>query len=140
VRWRLRRLAAPASPAEVPTAVYSDLCWLLAPDSSDQVVLAQVLITADRLVLRGEPTTRWYPTEQDVGRVAQIDVRTPDVELLCVETGNTLGWTRLRFATDDQARTFVAQLAEGYRRAVGESFPPSWMIIHPAGRRAGDEG
>lgn len=139
MRWRLRHLAVSASPEEAPATLYSELCWLVAPDSSEQVVLAEVLITADRLMLCGTPPNTWYPTEQDLGRVAQIDVQTPDVELLCVETANTLGLTRLRFATDDQARTFIAQLTEGYQRTVGESFPPSWMIIHPARRRATDD-
>lgn len=139
MRWRLRRLAVSASPSEVSGTVYSDLCWLVAPAPSEQVVLAEVLITADRLVLRGKPTTRWYPIEQNVGRVAQIDVRTPDVELLCVETANTLGLTRLRFATDDRARTFVVQLTEGYRRTVGENFPRRWMVIHPASKQATDD-
>jgi hypothetical protein len=135
----LRRLAVAASPEEAPGTVYSELCWLVAPDSSEQVVLAEVLITADRLVLCGKPTNTWYPTEQYLGRVAQIDVRTPEVELLCVEAANTLGLTRLRFATDDKAGAFIAQLTEGYLRTVGENFPPSWMIIHPARERSGGD-
>ena len=140
MRWHLRRRHRPSpSSGEGLPSSYSDLCWLLAPDSNDQIILAQVRIEAGRILLLGKPISRWYPAEQDVGRVAQIDVRTRDVEVLCVETANTLGLTRLRFATDEKAQAFVAQLIGSYQRDVGETFPPGRLRIHATRQLDEDE-
>jgi hypothetical protein len=116
--------------SEDPDILYSDLCWLLQADSNDRMVLAELVITPDRLLLHGKGTSTLSPAEQDIGRVVQIDVRTSDVELLCVETANTLGLTRIRFRTDAEARTFVARLVEAYQRLVGKEFPQSWLLVH----------
>jgi hypothetical protein len=132
VRLSRRTRRAPAHSAPPLDPAYTDLCWLLrpvvdAPADGEQVVLAELLINAGRLVLRPKSITGWCPAEQDMKSLAQIELAGSDVQLLFACSADTLDLTRLRFGTDAKAQTFVAHLIDGYKRCVGTDFPQGWL-------------
>lgn len=134
-RRLLRRRVAPINDEPPPTVAFSDLCWLVAPEPSDeQVVLAEASIAAGRLALGGRPAMRWYPAAQDLRRLALIDVAASDVQLLFMADDKVLDITRLRFASETITHHFVTQLVAGYERSVGDAFPPTWLQRHPTGQ------
>ncbi len=133
MRYSRRTRRGPADSARRVDPTYTDLCWLLRPhdaappEDEEQVVLAEMLINAGRLVVRPKSMAAWCPAEQDIKSLAQIELAGSNVELLFACSADTLDLTRLRFGTDAKAQTFVAYLLDGYKRCVGTDFPQAWL-------------
>ena len=98
--------------------------------SSDPIGVASASIVGSEFRLESEQLPAGLAPERRVARLAQIDVRLPDLDLLFVDTGNELTLTRLRFATPDRAQTFLSRLIDAYEAGTATKFPDSWLVRH----------
>lgn len=109
---------------------FSELCWLAAPDGGEEVTPGRMSLVSGHLAFDGEPQADWYPGEQDVARLVQIDRQGQDVQLLFVVTPDTVDLVKLRFGFDHVAASFVEQLLAADRGSVGDAFPSAWIQHH----------
>lgn len=133
-----RRRKASSSQADASRRLaYSELCWVMTAGSSEPIAAVQVSVADAQLELTGEALPEQVAAVQAVDRLAQIDLWSCDVDLLFVESANTLAMTTLRFPSEVKAQKFIARIAESYEQRVGARFPQDWLRLH--GPRAGAE-
>ena len=121
------------------------MCWLLQPATTRPVAPSEVTVHAGHVEIRCAPdgpdradartADRWDAAvpaaQQDLRRLAQIDVWGTDVDLLFVDSDSSLALTTLRLVGQEALEQFLRSVLTAYRAYVGSPFPPTWLLRHP---------
>lgn len=123
------------------------MCWLLQPASTRPVAPGEVTVRSGNVEIRSAVDDAGFrrrdvrdaddwnaaapAAQQDLRRLAQIDVWGADVDLLFVESGTSLSLTTLRLLGDEPLNQFLSSVMTAYQTSVGSPFPPTWLLTHP---------
>lgn len=134
-----RRAARTEQPAGVPAdSPYAAMCWVMQPASSQPIAAAELAVIDGQLQVISDAPPDVMPAQQQLERLAQIDVWGTDVDLLFVEAGTSLALTTLRFPADDQIELFLTNIVGAYEKSVGTTFPNAWLCVHESRDRFED--